>query len=184
MEDREILTLFQQRNQGAIPALEEQYGRRLRALAGRLLGNPQDAEECVSDTYLAAWNAIPPEEPRSLFAYLAAICRNRALNHLDRERAQKRQGEVVALTQELELCIPDIRREQEQSAREIGEALNRFLAGLGEEPRRLFLRRYWYAQTIREIAQACGVSESKVKMSLLRTRKKLREFLEKEELWK
>ena len=71
MEDREILTLFQQRDQGAIPALEERYGKRLRALAGRLLGSPQDAEECVSDTYLAAWNAIPPEEPVYLFAYLA-----------------------------------------------------------------------------------------------------------------
>ena len=79
MEDREILELFRQRDQRAIPALEERYGGRLRALSLRLLGSPEDAEECVSDTYLAAWNAIPPEEPVYLFAYLSAICRNRAL---------------------------------------------------------------------------------------------------------
>ena len=184
MEDREILILFQQRDQGAIPALEERYGGRLRALALRLLGSPEDAEECVSDTYLAAWNTIPPKEPTYLFAYLAAVCRNRALSALSRERAQKRRGEVVALTAELEQCVPDVRWEQEHDAREIGEALNHFLAGLGEEPRRFFLRRYWYTETVREIAENCGVSESKVKMSLHRTRKKLREFLQKEGLWK
>lgn len=183
MEDREILALFQQRDQGAIPALEERYGKRLRALAGRLLGSPEDAEECVSDTYLAVWNAIPPEEPVYLFAYLAAICRNRALTYLEREKARKRRGQVVALTEELELCIPDVRREREQDAREIGEALNRFLTGLGEEARRFFLRRYWYAESIKEVAKNCGVSESKVKMSLHRTRKKLRAFLQEEGLW-
>lgn len=183
MEDREILALFRQRDQGAIPALEERYGRRLRALALRLLGSPEDAEECVSDMYLAAWNAIPPEEPVYLFAYLTAICRNRALSILNAKNAQKRRGELVALTEELEQCIPDKRREREQDAREIGEALNRFLAGVGAEPRRFFLRRYWYAESVREIAQHCGVSESKVKMSLHRTKKKLREFLQKEGLW-
>ena len=164
MEDREILELFRQRDQRAIPALEERYGGRLRALSLRL-GSPEDAEECVSDTYLAAWNAIPPEEPVYLFAYLAAICRNRALSALGREKAQKRRGEVVALTAELEQCIPDTRRDREETARDIGDALSRFLAGLGE------------------VAEACGVSESKVKMSLHRTRKKLQEFLQKEGLW-
>ena len=183
MEDREILALFQRRDQGAIPALEEQYGKRLRTLAGRLLGSLQDAEECVSDTYLAAWNAIPPEKPVYLFAYLAAICRNRALTYLERERTQKRRGELVVLTEELEQCIPDARREREADSREIGEALNCFLSGLASEPRRFFLRRYWYAESVKEVAKSCGVSESKVKMSLHRTRKKLREFLQEEGLW-
>lgn len=183
MEDREILALFRQREQGAIPALEERYGKRLRGLALRLLGSAEDAEECVSDTYLAAWNAIPPEEPVYLFAYLTAICRNRALSILNRENTRKRRGELVALTAELEQCIPDERREREQNAREIGEALSRFLMGLGAEPRRFFLRRYWYAESVREVAEHCGVSESKVKMSLHRTRKKLREFLQEEGLW-
>ena len=183
MEDLEILALFLQRDQGAIPALEERYGARLRALAGRLLGSPQDAEECVSDTYLAAWNAIPPQEPVYLFAYLAAICRNRALTYLERERASKRRGELVALTEELEQCIPDTRREREADGRELGEAMSRFLAGAGEENRRFFLLRYWYAENVKEVAKHCGVSESKVKMSLHRTRRKLREFLQEEGLW-
>lgn len=183
MEDREILALLRQRDQEAIPALEERYGARLRTLAGRLLGCPQDAEECVSDTYLAAWNAIPPEEPVYLFAYLAAICRNKALTYLERERAAKRRGEVVALTEELEQCIPDRQREREADSRALSEALGRFLTGLGEENRRFFLRRYWYAESVREVAKTCGVSESKVKMSLHRTRKKLRVFLQEEGLW-
>lgn len=183
MEDREILELFRQRDQRAIPALEERYGGRLRALSLRLLGSPEDAEECVSDTYLAAWNAIPPEEPVYLFAYLAAICRNRVLSALGREKAQKRRGEVVA---------PDGRT---------GAVHPRYPAGPGGDcpghrrgPQLLsrrpgggeaavFLRRYWYAESVREVAEACGVSESKVKMSLHRTRKKLREFLQKERLW-
>lgn len=101
---------------------------------------------------------------------------------LGREKAQKRRGEVVALTAELEQCIPDTRRDREETARDIGEALNCFLAGLGRRSGG-FLRRYWYAESVREVAEACGVSESKVKMSLHRTRKKLREFLQKERLW-
>ena len=153
-------------------------------LAGRLLGSAQDAEECVSDTYLATWNAIPPEEPVYLYAYLAAICRNKALTYLERERAAKRRGELVALTEELERCIPDRQKEREADSRELSEALGRFLAGLGEENRRFFLRRYWYAESVKEVAKNCGVSESKVKMSLHRTRKKLREFLQEEGLWK
>ena len=127
-----------------------------------------------------AWS---PEEPVYLFAYLAAICRNRALTCLERERAAKRRGEVVALTEELEQCIPDRQREREADSRALSEALGRFLAGLGEENRRFFLRRYWYAESVREVAKTCGVSESKVKMSLHRTRKKLRAFLQEEGLW-
>lgn len=183
MEDREILALFRGRDQEAIPALEARYGARLRALAGRLLGSPQDAEECVSDTYLAAWNAIPPAEPAYLYAYLAAICRNKALTYLERERAARRRGELVALTEELERCIPDRRKEREADSRALGEALGRFLAGLEEEPRQFFLRRYWYAESVKEVAGRCGVTESKVKMSLHRTRKKLRAFLQEEGLW-
>ena len=183
MEDKEIIELFFERSEQAIRELDRKYGRICHALSYNIVNSRQDAEECVNDTYLKAWNAIPPEEPVYLFAYLAAICRNKALSMLGRENAQKRRGELVALTAELELCIPDERREMEQDAREIGEALGRFLAGLGGENRRFFLRRYWYAESVKEVAQNCGVSESKVKMSLHRTRKKLREFLQKEGLW-
>lgn len=136
MEDREILELFRQRDQRAIPALEERYGGRLRALSLRLLGSPEDAEECVSDTYLAAWNAIPPEEPVYLFAYLAAICRNRVLSALGREKAQKRRGEVVAPDGRTGAVHPRYPAGPGGDCRDIGEALNCFLAGLGEEKRR------------------------------------------------
>ena len=135
-EDHEIIELYWARSESAVHETDEKYGAKLHTLSGRILPEAEDAEECVSDTYLAAWNAIPPEEPVYLFAYLAAICRNRVLSALGREKAQKRRGEVVALTAELEQCIPDTRRDREEAARDIGEALNCFLAGLGEEKRR------------------------------------------------
>lgn len=180
MEDEEILKQFWDRDEGAIPAAGERYGTRLLRLAERLLGSREDAEECVSDTYLNAWNAIPPERPDHLFAYLAKVCRNLALDRLDWRNAQKRQADVVALTEELEACIPDPRRGQELDSRTIGALLTAFLEGLPEEARLVFLRRYWYGDTVREVARRYGYSESKVKMLLFRTRKKLRVWLEKE----
>lgn len=180
MEDTEILERFWKRDEGAIPAAEEQYGTRLLRLAERLLGSREDAEECVSDTWLAAWNAIPPERPEHLFAYLARVCRNLALDRLDWRNAQKRKADVVTLTAELEACIPDSRRDQSLDGEAIGVLLTVFLEGLSEEARLVFLRRYWYGDTVQEVARRYGYSESKVKMLLFRTRKKLRTWLEKE----
>ena len=180
MEDAEILDRFWKRDEGAIPAAEEQYGARLLRLAERLLGSREDAEECVSDTWLAAWNAIPPEWPEHLFAYLARVCRNLALDRLDWRNAQKRKADVVTLTAELEDCIPDTRRDRELDGKALGALLTAFLEGLSEEARLVFLRRYWYGDTIQEVARRYGCSESKVKMLLFRTRKKLRSWLEKE----
>ena len=136
MNDEQIIQLFFTRNEDAIQQTVDRYGASLTRLSENILRNREDAQECVNDTYFRAWNAIPPEEPVYLFAYLAAICRNRVLSALGREKAQKRRGEVVALTAELEQCIPDTRRDREETARDIGEALNCFLAGLGEEKRR------------------------------------------------
>lgn len=180
MEDAEILGLFWNRDEGAIPAAGERYGARLLRLAERMLGSREDAEECVSDTYLNAWNAIPPERPDHLFAYLARVCRNLALDRLDWKNAKKRKADVVVLTAELEACVPDPRREQVLDSTVIGVLLTVFLEGLPQEARLVFLRRYWYGDTVREVAHRYGYSESKVKMLLLRTRKKLRAYLEKE----
>ena len=180
MEDAEILGLFWNRDEGAIPAAGERYGARLLRLAERMLGSREDAEECVSDTYLNAWNAIPPERPDHLFAYLARVCRNLALDRLDWKNAKKRKAVVVVLTAELEACVPDPRREQVLDSTVIGVLLTVFLEGLPQEARLVFLRRYWYGDTVREVAHRYGYSESKVKMLLLRTRKKLRAYLEKE----
>ena len=180
MEDLERLDLFWAREESALRAGGEKYGSRLLALANRLLDSPQDAEECVSDTWLRAWNAIPPERPEHLFAYLAAICRNLALNRLDWNNARKRKAEVVSLTAELESCIPDRHGGWEMDRQDLGQLLQDFLGTLPEQQRRVFLRRYWYADTVREIARRYGYSESKVKTMLLRTRRRLRDYLEKE----
>ncbi|MDO4315966.1 MAG: RNA polymerase sigma factor [Oscillospiraceae bacterium] len=180
MEDQQIIELFWNRDDGAIPAAQEKYGGRLLRLAERLAGSREDGEECVNDTFLNAWNAIPPERPRLLFAWLAKVCRNLAFDRLDWKKAEKRSGEVVALTAELESCVPDGLREREAAGRELGELLTAFLETQPETARLVFLRRYWYGDSIREIGERYGYGESKVKVTLLRTRERLRAYLEKE----
>ena len=180
MQDTEILELYWQREERAIAETDSTYGTKLRALALRILESREDGEECVSDTYLTAWNHIPPQRPQMFFAWLAKVCRNFAFGLLDRRHAAKRSAEIVSLTAEMELCIPDSRREAELEGQEIGRILNGFLGTLSKESRILFLRRYWYAESIGDIARRYGMGESKVKTSLHRTRKKLREALAKE----
>lgn len=180
MEDQQIIELFWDRDNGAIHAAQEKYGGSLLHLAERLLHSAQDAEECVNDAYLKAWNAIPPERPSLLFAYLAKVCRNLALDRLDWRNAQKRKAEVVSLTLELESCVPVGRNRDKLESWEIGELLTGFLRQLPEEQRNIFLRRYWYADSIRDIAWRYGYSESKVKTTLMRLRNRLRSYLEGE----
>ena len=180
MNDQQIIALFFARNQDAIRHTDAAYGRRLRGLAGRIVGNDQDAEESVSDTYLKTWNTIPPQRPRYFYAYLAKICRNFALKKVDWKNAQKRKAEIVALTQEMESCLPDLSREGEQDARELGRLLDAFLRSQTPENRMVFLRRYWYADTIAEIAARYGIGESAVQMRLKRTKMRLATYLAKE----
>lgn len=178
LNDEAILELFFLRDQSAIAAVQQKYGPKLRRLAENLLFNPEDAEECVSDACLAAWNTVPPQRPEHLFAYLAKLCRCSALDRLDSRTAKKRTAEVVELTQELELCIPDPAARVGES--ELGAALNTFVGTLPEEKRLIFLRRYWYGDTVKEIAKRYGLGVSKVKTTLLRVRNELRTFLSKE----
>ena len=180
MEDSKILELYFARNEDAIRHTDDTYGRRLYHLADSIVKNGQDAEESVSDTYMQAWNTIPPQKPRHFFAYLAKICRNFALKKLDWQHAAKRSAEVVSLTEEMEMCIPDQSRDRELEARELGMLLDRFLRTLTPENQMIFLRRYWYVDTIAEIAARYGISESAVQMRLNRTRAKLCTYLEKE----
>ena len=180
MEDAKIIELYFARNEDAICQTDAAYGRRLHHLAQNIVRNDQDAEESVSDTYLRAWETIPPQRPAHFFAYLAKICRNLALNRLDWKNAAKRKAEVVSLTEEMERCIPDSQRDRELEARELGAALDRFLRTLPRENRLIFLRRYWYVDTISEIARRYGLSESAVQMRLSRTRAKLSAYLAKE----
>ena len=180
MDDEKIIALFFARDEAAIRETDAAYGRKLHTLAERILRNREDAQECVNDTFLNTWNAIPPRYPNRFFAFLASICRNLALNRLDWQQAARRNAQIVSLSEEMELCIPDISREREQNNRELGQLLTVFLEGLPKESRLIFLRRYWYVDTIAEIAVRYGMTESKVKMQLSRTRAKLRKLLEKE----
>ena len=129
---------------------------------------------------MKAWDTIPPQRPEHFFAYIAKICRNFALKRIDWQKAKKRNAEVVTLTQEMENCIPDTYRDMEADERELGRILDAFLRTLTPENQMVFLRRYWYVDTIAEIAVRYGISESAVQMRLNRTRSKLAMYLAKE----
>lgn len=180
MEDQDIIRLYWQRDEQAITETENKYGAKLYSLSYRIVNTQEDAQECVSDTYLSAWNAIPPQWPQYFYAFLAKICRNLCLGRLDWLNAAKRKAEIVSLTREMEQCIPDRRYTYDADSQELGEVLNRFLGTISRENRMIFLRRYWFADSIAEIADRYGMSQSKVKTSLHRTRNKLSEFLKKE----
>lgn len=180
MEDSKIIDLYWARDEAAIRCTDDAYGKRLHALAFRILSNREDAEESVSDTYMKAWDTIPPQRPRHFFAYLAKICRNFALKKLDWKNAQKRKAEIVSLTEEMEMCIPDKARDRELEGKELSMVLDQFLRTLTPENQMVFLRRYWYADTIAQIAARYGISESAVLMRLNRTRAKLCTYLEME----
>ena len=180
MEDAKIIELFFQRNEQAVKETDTAYGRKLYVLSNNILNNREDAQECVSDTYMETWKSIPPKRPKYLYAFLASICRNMSFNRLDWRLAAKRNAEVVALTQEMEMCIPDTRQEAEMDRRELRRVLESFLDGLNRESRLIFLRRYLYVDTVAEIAARYGISESKVKTLLHRTRAQLHTYLSKE----
>lgn len=180
MEDSKILDLFFARNEDAIGQTDKAYGRRLFCLADGIVKNDQDAEESVSDTYLRAWNTIPPQRPKYFFAYLARICRNLSIDKLNWGNAAKRKAEVVALTEEMEACIPDKSRDRELEARELGRLLDQFLRTLTPGNQMVFLRRFWYADTVKEIAARYNLTESAVQMRLSRTKDKLSTYLNKE----
>ena len=180
MEDAKIIAMFFDRNEQAVKETDTAYGRKLYVLSNSILNNREDAQECVSDTYMETWKSIPPKSPKYFYAFLASICRNLSLNRLDWRLAAKRNAEVVALTQEMETCIPDIRQDMEMDRRELRRILECFLESLSRESRLIFLRRYLYVDTVAEIAARYGISESKVKTQLHRARTKLHTYLAKE----
>ena len=180
MEDTQIIDLFFSRDQQAIQQTEKKYGRLCYHIAWNILSSREDAEESVSDTYMKAWENIPPTKPTFFYAYLAKICRFLAMGKLDWNNAAKRKAEVVELSDEMENCIPDLSREIQIQSQELGALLNEFLGTLSPENRQIFMRRYWYAESIAEIAQRFHLGESNVKTKLMRTRNALRSFLEKE----
>ena len=180
MEDTQILDLYWAKNDLAISETHKSYGPKLFSLSQRILENTQDAEENVNDTYLRTWDAIPPQRPRHFCAFLCKICRHLALDRLDWNRAAKRNAEVVSLTEEMSQCIPDSLENEAMDAHQLRRTLESFLSTLPSQTRLIFLRRYLYVDTVAEIAKRYGISESKVKMQLHRTREKLRTYLARE----
>lgn len=182
MEDEAIVRLFLARQEEAVSLAKEKYGGRLRQIAYGITGDAQEAEECENDTYLRAWRAIPPQEPYDhLYAFLACIVRNAALNRVRDRGAQKRGAAAVELTREMEQVLAsDVVIEDMIDDEALRTLLNTFLAGLPKETRVVFVRRYWYLDSMEQIASARGISVSKVKSMLFRCRNKLKRLLEKE----
>ena len=184
MDDKNIIGLYWSRSESAIQETDRKYGRYCYRIAFNILANQQDSEECVSDTYLTAWNHIPPERPQILSAYLGKITRNLSLKYWRDQHAQKRGGgQTMLALEELEQCISaGNSTDQEVDRKLLADAINRFLDDLKDEQREIFLQRYWYLQSIEEIAIRHNYSSGKITTMLFRIRKKLQKALEKEEL--
>jgi len=178
MEDQRIVELFFARSEQAVAALDEKYGSLLFRISDNILQNDLDAAECVNDTYLGVWNAVPPARPSPLCAFVCRIARNLSLKRY-RERTAQKRGPALPL-EELAGCIPAPSAEDVLSARELGQAICRFLDGLDRESRVLFLRRYWFSDPVKDIAVRLGVSENTVSARLRRLRIRLQQYLQKE----
>lgn len=182
MEDYQIVDLYWARNERAIQESDAKYGKMLKSVSSSLLSSPEDAEECVNDTYLDAWNAMPTERPTYLGAFLAKIVRRISVDRFRHDHRQKRGG-IENLSEELSECIPDTNSvEKEYENGRLAKALNTFLLSLDTEKRVMFIRRYFYSQTVARIALEMQISESNVKVTLHRVRERLRRFLQKEDL--
>ena len=182
MNDQQIIDLYWQRSEEALRATEEKYGAYCRAVAGNILADRLDAEECVSDTWLRAWNAMPPHRPNKLRLFLGKLARSAACDALRSRTARKRGGgECLLALEELGECVPAVPgADRAAEERELAEILDRFLRSLPERDCNVFLRRYWYAEPLEAIAKRYGMKVSTVKTCLYRSRGKLRNYLEGE----
>ena len=181
MTDEEIIELYECKDPSAIGRTQEKYGRYLHAIAQNILRDERDAEECENDAYLELWNAVPPARPDDLKAYLSKILRHLCLKKLRANRAQKRSTEALLSLEELEDCVPAGESvEDDLLFSELSASLDRFLRKLPAKERNIFILRYWYCTPLSEVACRFSCSEGKIKMILLRTRKKLKEYLKKE----
>ena len=182
MDDSRIVELYFDRDQTAVSETERKYGKYCFSIANRILGDSEDASECVNDTFLGAWNSIPPHKPENLRTFLGKITRRISLKKWREKTAQKRGGGNVEISiEELEECIPSGHSVDESlEIKELVNLINSFLETLPVNERRVFLRRYWYFDSIEDISARFGYGNSKVKMMLKRTRDKLLKHLNKE----
>ena len=182
MEDEKIIQLYLNRNETAIIQTAEKYGSRLRAISYGITGDRETSEECENDTYLETWNRIPPSEPKNYFyAFLAKIIRALSIDRCRERTRLKRHSYIVEFTDELEMCIPSVNDVADDvESKLLGEAISRYLHTLSDEKQIMFIRRYFYLDTVSEIANRLSISDSKVKTTLFRVRNELRDYLIKE----
>lgn len=176
MEDAKIIRMFLERKEEGIKELERKYKRYCQTIAHNILSSQEDADECVNDTYLAVWNSIPPNRPNNLMAYLGKITRNLALDKREKQKAAKREAKALILIEEIAEVFVN---EQDALTDEIAlrEAINKFLKQLPKEKRVLFMRRYFFFDSVKEIAKAEKVSEGQIKTALFRIRLELKDYL-------
>ena len=181
MDDKQIIDLYFERNEQAILHTQEKYGKYLESITHNILKSVEDSEECVNDTYIKAWDTMPPHRPERLSAFLGRITRNISLDRYDKLRAQKRSGCTELALDELLECVPDTYSDMPISDEiALRDAINGFLSSLPTRTRVIFMRRYFYMCSVSDIAQNLNMSESNVKVTLLRARQKFKERLEKE----
>lgn len=184
MEDEKIIELFFARSEQGIRELDRKYGRICHRLSYNIVNNRQDVEECVNDAYLGVWNAIPPAEPKPLLPYLCKIVRNISLKKYYRKEAAKRRSSHTVAMEEIEACIaaPDT-VESRMEARELARIMEEFLDTLTAENRVIFMRRYWFSDSCRDIAGFVGLTEKNITVRLTRIRGKLKEYLAEKEVY-
>ena len=181
MEDEQIIELFYARSEEAIRQTKEKYGAACMHLLRNLLRSELDAEECASDVYLALWNSIPPEKPEPLLTYLLKIARNQGLRRITYEHAQRRDHGILIPLEELESCLASAETvEQVVAGKLLEQEIAQFLRTLPKKDRQLFIRRYWFCDSVEEMAECFGWSGSKIKSKLMRLRKRLHDHLTRE----
>lgn len=182
MEDSQIVALYWDRDEAAIEQTQKKYGRYLAKIAYNILANREDSQESVNDTYLAAWDSIPPHKPQALSTYLGRLTRCISIDLLRRRTSQKRgRGEFVLSLEELDNCLSNGNTaEQTVECQLLAQVIESYLRSIRDEARNVFIGRYYYLDSVKQIASYCGISESKVKILLHRTRQGLWEHLQKE----
>lgn len=180
MDDGRIIELYFQRDEQAIWETNVKYGKLCHSISYNILNNHEDSEECVNDTYEGLWNAIPPARPDNLMAFVCRIVRNLSLKRLEFMKREKRSKDMLVSLEELEAVLPDERYAPGISDEDIGKLIGRFLSGQKEGVRNVFIRRYYFFDSIADIARRYSFSESKVKNMLFHTRNKLKDYLIKE----
>lgn len=179
MKDEEIITLYLNKSENAIYETEKKYGKYCKYIAYNILQDKEDTKECINDVFLNVWNAIPPQRPKILKAFLGKVTRNLAINRYEKKKAQKRGGTIEAVLEELEECISDNHRIEEKiEYDELIRNINMFLETLSKDKRKIFIERYWYLNSIKVISKNNKLTESNVKTTLSRIRNQLKKFLD------